>query len=233
MSKFMRSALLISGSMISMLGAFGQGIEHTPSGAWLMADLGFKGGGPWAASLELHERTWGAFETHSVALIRPAIHRDLLPNLEAALGGTWLASRGTLGGPAVEWNCWEQLTLKGSGATWSWATRIRQEQRWIGDGKDVPATRANRLRVRVSGKHALNWGDGNWYATAFVEWWGSQDLSYRTSTFSRSWHSLSLGRSFDSGWNVRLAALHQRDAAGTGWRVSDLVQLSIHKTWKP
>lgn len=195
-------------------------------GAWGMVDLNWVGSRPLAFSMELHERTWGLFEEQALAIVRPAVHWAFAPQFEGALGGTWVGS--STGG--VEWNGWEQLAMKGGDERWKWAVRIRQEQRRIASS-DL-TQRLNRLRIRVAATHPLSWGNGSWYASGFVEWWGDQDGDYRFTSCSRTWHAVGVGRRFDSGWRVQLTALHQRDALDAGWRVSPIGQVSVHRTWQ-
>jgi hypothetical protein len=230
----MRAAIfvLLAGLGVVAPEAHGQEVQHTPTGTWAMVELKMKDAGPWSSSLELHERSWGFFGAQNVSLIRPALHRDLLPHLEAAFGGTILLSPVTVDKLQTEWNAWEQLTLSGEAGRWQWTTRIRQEQRWIWSDETLPATRANRLRVRISGNHSLSAGDGRWSVAGFVEWWGAQDDAYRTAIFSRSWHAMGIARGFSDGWKVQLTALHQRDATTTGWRISNVGQISLHKTFQ-
>jgi hypothetical protein len=194
-----------------------------------MVDMKWGEGQPLAASLELHERTWGLWGEQALVIVRPAIHWSIAPNFVGALGGSWVGSSAESGELQEEWNGWEQITVKGGNERWKWATRIRQEHRWI---ESTDAVRhLNRLRIRVSATHPFAWREGRWYASGLVEWWGEQDAEYRMTSCSRTWHALGIGRRFDSGWRVQLTALHQRDARDSGWRVSPVGQVSIHRTW--
>lgn len=194
-----------------------------------MVDLKWGEGRLLSASLELHERTWGLWHEQALAIVRPAVHWSIAPNLEGALGGSFIGSSAESGELVKEWNGWEQITLKGGDDRWSWATRIRQEHRWVESADAV--RHLNRLRLRVGLSHSLVWGQGDWYALGFVEWWEDQDAEFRLISCSRAWHAAGLGRRFDSGWRVQLMALHQRDFRESGWRVSPIGQLSIHRTW--
>jgi hypothetical protein len=209
--------------------ASAQEIVRTTPGAWAMGFVRVESAGPWAASLELHERTWGMFADQATALIRPAVHRDLSDHLEAAIGGTWVGTPADLG-RLDELNGWEQLTFNGGDGAWTWATRVRQEHRWL---QDVPngdwSIRANRIRVRVGMQHGLRQSD--WYVAGLVEWWGNQDAAFRAATFSRTWRAVTVGRAFDAGWKLQLTALHQMDALSAGWRISEIGQISLLRTW--
>lgn len=218
------SALLILAAVASA-----QEIDRTTPGAWAMGLVRYESQGPWAVSLELHERTWGMFADQATALIRPAVHRDLSDHLEAAIGGTWVGTPSDLG-RLDELNGWEQLALKGGDGAWTWATRVRQEHRWLQTEPESDfSTRGNRIRVRVGMKHDLP--QSAWYVAGFVEWWGNQDSAFRAATFSRTWRAVTVGRAFDAGWKLQLTALHQMDALPEGWRISEIGQISLLRTW--
>lgn len=203
-----------------------QEVDRSGSGGWMMTSLRADGAGIWSTSLELHERTAGWFARQATAIVRPAIHAKLTPHLESAVGGSWVNTPST----GTEWNAWEQLTFKGGDADWTWATRVRQEHRWV-PSESGERSRSNRIRVRVSLKRMVPIQAHPWYISGFVEWWGDQDSAYRAKLFSRTWRSLAVGRSFDSGWTVQLSALHQMDAIPSGWRISDVGQIAVLRTW--
>lgn len=225
--------LLIIGAVVLVMPclAHAQEVQRDEAGTWVLGLIKVGTPSPWKFSLEAHERTWGFFNAQTLTILRPAVHRDLSDHVEAALGASWITSPPN----NQEFNAWEQLTF--SGRTWSgsWATRIREEQRWLRQGLATEQgeephpvwTPANRLRLRFTFKHPLPLGEGKWYGEGFVEWWMTQDASFRMTQMERVWHTLAVGRNLNEDWAVQISALQQRDATPGGWKAHLIGQATV------